>query len=414
MPTYRFPINGLRHHDFAGRLDELYELALGKRMSISIEHDNPGEVDAVIVYWGKKLVGYVRSGEDRKCAASLIEQTGRGSLLGKIVDVDRKKRWLWLEISSEQTLTHTIDERPNLLTNWSFDGQTLPGDEEEVRLHTMLCNLEMVTEEQEPWDEDMEEWLQYAEQNLWRDISLETSELVKHILTLLTASDDTQYRTAASRLQFAIDFMGSPEVRRLQAQQIIEKAHSKNMDLLLLHYAESAKNEIRKLPEELLTLFLKDGEVFMGRMWYLHRPYKQIQAIKTLLAMMVRLKDEAGEEASQSIPKDWLIQWGASQQDKRKAEVVQEIISTFELERTNPALAKQMAEMLEECNGQQKAINNAAEAMKELASRPTTQNLVYPQADSTTNVGCDQKQSEFKTFHPAGTSALQMEKKEER
>lgn len=372
MPNYRFPINGLRHHDFAERLDELYEHAQGKRMSISIEHDNPGEVDAVIVYWGKKFVGYVRSGEDRERAASLIMQTGRGSLLGKIVEVDREKRWLWLEVCSEQTLTPTIDTRPNLLTNWSFEGKTLPGDEEEVRLHTMLCNLEMVIEGQEPWDEDMEEWLQYAEQNLWRDISLETSELVKHILTLLTAGDNTQYRTAASRLQFAIDFMGSPEVRRLQAQQIIGKAKSKNMDRLLLHYAESAKNEIRKLPEELLTLFLKDGEVFMGRMWYLHRPYKQIQAIKTLLAMMVRLKDDAGEEASQSIPMDWLIQWGASQQDKRKAEVVQEIISTFELERTNPALAKQMAEMLKECNGQQKAINNAAEAMKQLAARPTS------------------------------------------
>lgn len=372
MPNYRFPINGLRHHDFAGRLDELYELAQGKRMSISIEHDNPGEVDAVIVYWGKMFVGYVRSGEDRERAASLIEQTGRGSLLGKIVEVDREKRWLWLEVCSEQTLTPTIDTRPNLLTNWSFEGKTLPGDEEEVRLHSMLCNLEIVIEGQEPWDEDMEQWLQYAEQNLWRDISLETSELVKHILTLLTASDNTQYRTAASRLQFAIDFMGSPEVRRLQAQQIIDKAKSKNMDLLLLHYAESAKNEIRKLPEELLTLFLKDGEVFMGRMWYLHRPYKQVQAIKTLLAMMVRLKDDAGEEASQSIPMDWLIQWGASQQDKRKAEVVQEIISTFELERTNPALAKQMAEMLKESNGQQKAINNATEAMKRLAARPTS------------------------------------------
>lgn len=363
MPTYRFPINGLRHHDFAGRLDELYELAPGRRMSISIEHDNPGEVDAVIVYWGKKLVGYVRSGEDRERAAMLIEQTGRGSLLGKIVDVDREKRWLWMEISSEQTLTHTIDARPNLLTNWSFDGQTLPSDEEEVRLHAMLCNLEMVIEGQEPWDDDMEEWLEYAEQNLWRDISLETSELVKRILTLLTASDDTAYRTAANRLQFAIDTMGSPEVRRLQAQQIIDKAHSASMDLLLLHYAESAKNEIRKLPEELLTLFLRDGEVFMGRMWYLHRPYKQVQAIKTLLAMMVRLKDDAGEEASQSIPKDWLITWGASQQDKRKAEVVQEIISTFELQRTNPELAKQMAGMLEDCNGQK----NATDAIQGIA-----------------------------------------------
>ena len=29
MPIYRFPINGIRHHDFMGRLDELCELAQG-------------------------------------------------------------------------------------------------------------------------------------------------------------------------------------------------------------------------------------------------------------------------------------------------------------------------------------------------------------------------------------------------
>lgn len=350
MPIYRFPITGIRHHAFKGRLDELYECAPGKRVSISIEHDNPEETDAVIAYWGKKPVGYVRSGEDREKAATLIGQTGRGSLLGRVVDVDRVKRWLWLEVSSEQMLTHTVDVRPNLLTNWTFEGKTLPTDEEEVRLHTMLCNLEMLTEEQVPWDEDMEEWLEYTEQNLWRDISLETSELVKRILTLLTAIDDDAYRTAASRLQLATDCMGSPEVRRLQAQQIIDKAHTQSMDMILLHYAESSKDAIRKLPEELLTLFLKDGELFMGRMWYLHRPYKQVQTIKTLLAMMVRLRDDDGETASQSIPREWLVSWGKRQQDKRKAEVVKEIISSFELQRTNPMLAQQMDEMLAHCN----------------------------------------------------------------
>ena len=33
MTTYRFAITELRHHDFANRLDELYDKAMGKRMS---------------------------------------------------------------------------------------------------------------------------------------------------------------------------------------------------------------------------------------------------------------------------------------------------------------------------------------------------------------------------------------------
>lgn len=361
MPTYRLPINGIRHHDFKGRLDELYELAPGKRMSISIEHDNVGEADAVIVYWGRKLVGYVRSGEDRVRACKLIENGGRGVMLGRIVDVDREKRWLWMEIVSDQLISVAHEDKPNLLTNWTFDGETLPMDEEEHRLHAMLCNLEMTTEACEPWDEDMAEWLEYVVDNLWRDISLETSEQMKHILGFLTAgsSEYPEYAVAASRLQFSIDYMASPEVRRLQAQQIIDKAHSDAMELLLLRYADSAKEAIRMLPDQLVTLFLKDGEAFMGRLWYLHRPAKQIRAIKTLLSMMVRLKDNSGEEASTSIPREWLLQWGANQQDKRKADMVQEILGKYEIERTNPSLAMQIDDMVDCCNAQKKADENA-------------------------------------------------------
>lgn len=70
-------------------------------MSISIEHDNPGEMNAVIVYWGRCFVGYVRSGTDRGRACSLILSSGRGSMFGKIVEVDRDHRVLWMEIVTD-------------------------------------------------------------------------------------------------------------------------------------------------------------------------------------------------------------------------------------------------------------------------------------------------------------------------
>ena len=70
-------------------------------MSISIEHNNPGEQDAVIVYCGKDFVGYVRSGSDKNLAVSLIKSSGRDSLLGRIKGVDRENNWLMMEITSE-------------------------------------------------------------------------------------------------------------------------------------------------------------------------------------------------------------------------------------------------------------------------------------------------------------------------
>src|SRR5574344_1556948 len=100
MDTQRFIINVLHHHDFKDRPDELYEIAPARRVSISIEHENAHEEDAVIVYMGNKCVGYVRSGNDRETACAIIRTSGRDSLLGKIVGVERKNRWLYMEVTT--------------------------------------------------------------------------------------------------------------------------------------------------------------------------------------------------------------------------------------------------------------------------------------------------------------------------
>ena len=352
--NYKFRINGLRHHDYKERLDELYELAPGRRMSISIEHDNPLEKNAVIVYFGNSLVGYVRSGDERNLALSIIKASGRGAILGKIVGVDRENRWLWMEITTDREMNVQQTEEPNILTNWSFDGKILPSDEQEQRLHSMLCNLESTVESLEPWNDDMEQWLICTEQNSWRDISRETTQQVKNILSLLTVGSKThpEYKQKAERLQVATDLMGSPEVRRALALQILQKADSRDMDVLLLHYGNSAQGCVEKLPETLRYLFKEDGEELMGRLWYLHPPYKKIQAVKTLLAMMVRLETESKKKATTDISEQWLMAWGSRQKDKAKAEVVREIISTFEMEKINPQLALQMQKMMDGCNTQ--------------------------------------------------------------
>lgn len=372
MPDYKLRINGLGYHDFKNRLDELYERAPGRRMSISIEPDNVAEQNAVIVYWGKSFVGYVRSGEDRELALSLIQASGRAALLGKIVDIDRSNRWLWMEIHCQQELTPNKNCPSTILSDWHFEGKTLPLDEAEVRLHTMLCNLEMTVEEQEPWDEDMEQWLEYCEENLWLDISLEGSEHVSKILDLLTDGSCAQkeYKVAANRLQMAVDRIGSPKARRQQAELIVKKAHSPEMNTLLLHYGNTAKESIQQLPQTLVALFLEDGEIFMGRLWYLHRPSKQILAIKTLLAMMIRLKDDEEKKVTPSIPEQWLLAWGSRQKDRAKAEVVQEIVETFETEKNNPELARKIQLMIDGCN----VPLQQTKLLKEIALQPRTEN----------------------------------------
>jgi len=371
--TYLIPITRLCYHDFKDNLDELFELAPGKRMSISIEHDNPQERDAVIVYYLDKCVGYIRSGKDRETAYSLIKNSGKDSLLGRIVDTDRRKQWLIIEISSDIILPTTIIRKPNLLSEWSYDGELLPQDEKEVRLSTMLSNLQQVIENDEPLDEDAEFWLSYIENNFWRDISLETFNKVQHILELLMAgaTKHREYDEVAIRMQCAIDRMGSPEVRLMQFNWIIEKARSKEMDFLMAHHdTDAAKQAVCLLPDELATLFLKDGEMIVGRLWYLHLPQSKVRALFTLLSMLVHQKEnDQNNLDNRYIEKESLLLWASQQKDSQKAAVIKEFISDHEIKRTNPTLAKQIAELRDSCNPAKQTEENLQQIAKSIAEK---------------------------------------------
>ena len=338
MTTYKFPIIGLRHHDFANRLDELYDKSLGKRMAISIEHDNPGEMDAVIVYWGRCFVGYVRSA-DRGRVCSLILSSGRGSMFGKIVEVDRDHRVLWMEIVTDVE-PHTVCLPTEcLFANWDYVDKTLPLSIQEGQVHTMLDCLEMVVEDDEPWDHEMEEWLSAVEENLWCDISCETTQQITRIIEKMTNSPNyPQYKTGKDRLQQALDHMGSPEVRRLQCQKIFSDAESADMLQLMCYYGDKAEDAVATLPSSFVMLFLRDGESVMGKLWYMHCSSKKIHAIMSLLAMKVHMMKNEQQPLEGSIPLQWLTNWTKEQQSNTATAVMNKCVSDFELERTSPEI----------------------------------------------------------------------------
>lgn len=391
MKSYFLIISGLRHHDFKGRLDELYRLAPGRRMSISIEHNNPGEQDAVIVYCGKDFVGYVRSGSDKNLAVSLIKSSGRDSLLGRIKGVDRENNWLMMEITSEAEELPEIEPLPCIFDNWEYDGEVLPCNEANQHLHTMISNLLMTTEEKDPWDEDMEQWLEYIGENLWRDMSRETFVQLHQIISYLKAGKTLhpEYEQKAKRIDAFIDRMGSPEVRKKQVEEIFQIASSWEIEDLLLRKGDKAREDVQKLPEEIRSLFSHDGEKCMARIWYYHIPTCKILAIKTLLAIMIRLKNEETQKDSGNIPEEWLLNWCSRQKDKTKAAVVKEFIGLYELEKIKPKLVHELQQMDDACNmpmQETEAIRKQTEALKEVAKKPTIQAEHYHAGTSTFDV----------------------------
>lgn len=377
----QFPIVGLRHHDYAGRLDKLYEFAPGHRVSIAIEHDNRAEADAVVAYIGQEFAGYVRSGADRERACALIRASGRETLLGRVTGVDRQKRWLWTEFGGEMpAMPPQAESRPTVLTHWHFDGDLLPETEADGRLRAMVSNLEATIELRDPWDDDMEQWLLHIEQNLWRDISRETFRQITRIIDLLTCGgeDRPDYAPGIARLQVAIDHMASPESTQERVALIFDRAASKDMDILLGHYGETAREIVAHLPKPVATLFEKDAEELLSRLWYLHLPREKTRALLSLLAMKVRIQADEADEKSvpATIPTQWMIKWTGEQNNPATANVVKDLISSYEMERSNPLLAGQMQQMVDGCSParqQARAAESQQEALKAIASRPSTQ-----------------------------------------
>lgn len=344
--AYNITVTGLRHGDFKDCLEEFYSQVVGRRVVLCIEPDNRSEKNAVRVKLGTKRVGYARSGECRECAYSLIASTGRPVMLGRVVGYDKENRYLFVELQSDDKLKIVHTQEKSELTNWSFDDRTLMPDEKEAQVVEELYSLDLLFREDMVCHEEIEENLKFIEENMWRDCSHEAKKQIEGLLSLASNLSNTHswFAKIAKRLQYVIDYMGSPEVRKLQAQHILELAHCKEMDGLLHYYGERAADVVNVLPKVLTDLFRQDGELFMGRMWYLQCSAKMWRALKTLLAIMVRLEDNAGEEASNSLERQWILQWGS--RNASDAAVVKRMMSDYDIERRNPKLSSELAYMM--------------------------------------------------------------------
>lgn len=347
---FRFPIIGIRHHDFKGRLNELYELAPGKRVTMSIEHENPVETDAVICFLGGEHLGYVRTGEDHDRALGVLKSLGRRSVIGKVTDVDRECRIIWMETRSDTAVSVERQAHPAFLDSLRYDGPMIPMPKGMVQLHSMIDTLEMLVEDREPWDEEMETYLDAVMELGWMDISVEFRSQLEHTLHMLTMADDMEgYREAACRLQYFIDFMGSPETRQRQARWLLETARGEEMKRVRMAYGERASEVVRMLPEVFVDMFLNDGEMLMARLWYLRQSGTTVRGILTLIALSIILKEETQEISLTDIPREWIIAWARRRENEKKADVVHQLIADFALERNDDALARQLDEMQRFC-----------------------------------------------------------------
>lgn len=289
MPKYRFHVVGIRHHDYANNLDELYERAEGKSMTMYIEEENLMEENAVRVYMASKFVGYVRTGAERMLAVELLRD-GRLSVMGKVVEIDREYRMITIEVDTDVVSECKGRERGRKLRNWKYYGEKLLQTDEEITLKAMLNNLQMSLEQQEEWNDNMTQYMDFIEQNFWRDVSRESQHQLVVIEQLLTANCDVmlKYKEAAQRVAYILTDVNSPEARQRLVDLMKEQAKSKQVAFMIKD-ADDANKKVNKIPYTLRRLYDNNPQEYVGRLRYMRYPYSQIRQLQTLMVIRIAL-----------------------------------------------------------------------------------------------------------------------------
>jgi len=292
MPKYYFHVVGIRHHDFEDRLEELYAKAEGKCMSLHLEEENVMEKNAVRVHLVSEFVGYVASGEERELAEKIVRGE-RLSVMGRVVEINREYRNITLEVNTDAKIDCKGRELYKVLKKWDYKGELLRQADEDVTLKGVMNNLQMHIEQQMPCNNEMTQYLDFIEKNLWRDAGVETHCQLDTITHLLTANSDVVkgYVEAVNRLRFIRSNVNSPESRQHQVDYLYELSQGREIHDIIHHIGlEAANKAIDKLPKQLVRMFDRDPQEYAGHLWYMPWSYKQLRKMQTLTVMRIALK----------------------------------------------------------------------------------------------------------------------------
>lgn len=290
MAVYQFSIVGLCHHDFGDNLSELPDKIRNRKLLASIEHDNPLEKDAVIVYLGNKVVGYVRT-DERLLACAIIRHLRKDVMRLTFQDLDVRGRVVTASIEvKDRVVARSHRKHDDIFDRITLNITPLPEREEKHRLHAMIFSLKTHVENNEAWDEDAEEYLAYIQDHLWLDVSAESLADIKQILStmkkLFGLGED--YAEPIRRLTMTVDRMGSDETYLLQRQELFDMANSIDSSI----YGIECGEEIRSfLMSDIATHAMGLDQCLnniLGILRYRLLPREKYRKVMTALAICIK------------------------------------------------------------------------------------------------------------------------------
>ena len=345
MKTFLLPIVGLYYHRFSERWDELRALE-GEEVMLFVDTRNEYDTNAVAAYLGDRQLGYVHA-FFKQLAWHCFG--GEELLVAPLAEVLEEHDMVRVRVTVEEDWPLCGEPPDNPLAGVGLDGYA-PLDFGSPALTAMTALLDRMVARHDPCDEKMRAKVEFLRENGWRDISREERVMLSRIYDNLSRDEVEGYGELSLELLKVLSRMGSKGTRKRLADTVAETAGSQAMDDLLSYLGDEAPKVAALLPEWVGRHYDRDAEQLMATLAYYQMPRANAQAVLTLLALRVRLREEADKRVSctQSFTDSCLVGWAKESNDKVKMEVVNSFLLEQNARRTNPELAEKLSTLKEE------------------------------------------------------------------
>lgn len=230
-----YTVKGISHHDVADRLGAWLPQCIGRMVTLVVESAEENEigVECVAVYDVDEHLGYIDDNQKQELLQVL--HTGRRhTLRSHIIEYNEGKGAEFkysqarLTIEAPRLRNDDVNDDDNFFApqrspweDWSYEGPLVPRTAIGRKLDTVRTVLEEMIEDNEPWSEDVRQYVEAFCRNGFIDLSGEMRQDMLRVMHWLECGDAPEMRQLADRVLDVMTNMGSDDVRVMHVRQLI-------------------------------------------------------------------------------------------------------------------------------------------------------------------------------------------------
>ena len=440
MSEYRIKISGVHYGangdsvagqketaEMTARTLDLLRWIDRERQIVTLAPDpaNPIHKDAIKARSRGRKIGRVAK-DDVKKTWDLLRQSGKPMLMARVSEVVIKEHgYIVVTVDADELQPTMPATSPEVeWQQWMSDLPLLPPSElldKEDEAAFMLDSLYMSNLDGAD-TEDLKFYLDLWTEGSRHDLSYEACQKRSEYIRCLESAQDKDIRQLAEPLK--------EQGRRMCERAFLDEhatvwwaERMKSVDVKELWQTWKLKNEnmlwlglrridslLRQLPGELYK-DIGHMDVVLSRLYYMDTPRKAFQSILALMMLRELTCRELGiemrpmtdveyrQDGRISNPMDMpttigrVVAFGETRCDRGQKQTIELLVHWLrdDYEQCHPQELEALAEDTQA---------KLADAIEKAANKKTNEFTVYPQPGSTANLGCDQKDSDFKTYLP--------------